>query len=123
MIWVKMVPKQRPSEATTVPAGIRLCGAGQRGRTIGESKLSVWLEQLKKQYPGIVFHLAQEKDAGDLAALAVQAGTGVHSVSVPGIVGRMGQQREDFSQCWSELVSAAGTLSANRDRPGPWEHF
>ena len=40
MVWVKMVPKQRPSEAMTVPAGIRLCGAGQRARTIGESRLS-----------------------------------------------------------------------------------
>ena len=72
------------------------------------------LEQLKKQYPGIVFHWAQEKDAGDLAALAVQAGTGVHLYLSREFVGRMGSSREDFSQCWSELVSAAGTLSAKQ---------
>ena len=69
------------------------------------------LEQLKKQYPGIVFHLAQEKDAGDLAA---QAGTGVHLYLSREFVGRMGSSREDFSQCWSELVSAAGTLLAKQ---------
>ena len=28
------------TEAMTVPAGIRLCGAGQRARMIGESRLS-----------------------------------------------------------------------------------
>mgnify|MGYP006978398164 CR=1 FL=1 len=28
--------------------------------------------------------------------------------------GRMGSSREDFSQCWSELVSAAGTLLAKQ---------
>ena len=72
------------------------------------------LEQLKKQYPGIVFHLAQEKDAGDLAALAVRAGTGVHLYLSREFVGRMGSSREDFSQCWSELVSAAGTLLAKQ---------
>ena len=72
------------------------------------------LEQLKKQYPGIVFHLAQEKDAGDLAALAVRAGTGVHLYLSREFVGRMGNSREDFSQCWSELVSAAGTLLAKQ---------
>ena len=72
------------------------------------------LEQLKKQYPGIVFHLAQEKDAGDLATLAVQAGTGVHLYLSREFVGRMGSSREDFSQCWSELVSAAGTLLAKQ---------
>ena len=72
------------------------------------------LEQLKKQYPDIVFHLAQEKDAGDLATLAVQAGTGVHLYLSREFVGRMGSSREDFSQCWSELVSAAGTLLAKQ---------
>lgn len=72
------------------------------------------LEQLKKQYPGIVFHLAQEKDAGDLATLAVRAGTGVHLYLSREFVGRMGSSREDFSQCWSELVSAAGTLLAKQ---------
>ncbi len=72
------------------------------------------LEQLKKQYPDIVFHLAQEKDAGDLAALAVRAGTGVHLYLSREFVERMGSSREDFSQCWSELVSAAGTLLAKQ---------
>ena len=36
------------------------------------------------------------------------------SVSVLEFVGRMGNSREDFSQCWSELVSAAGTLLAKQ---------
>ena len=33
-------PETTAVKAMTVPAGIRLCGAGQRARTIGESRLS-----------------------------------------------------------------------------------
>ncbi|MCD7992277.1 MAG: hypothetical protein LUK37_11095 [Clostridia bacterium] len=72
------------------------------------------LEQLKKQYPDIVFHLADGKDAEDLAGLAVRAGTGIHLYLSREFVERMGSSREEFGQCYSELVSVAGKLWANR---------
>ena len=113
MIWVKWSRNNgRQKQRQCLPGSgcVELDRGGGRLERAG----CPYAGTAEKQYPGIVFHLAQEKDAGDLAALAVQAGTGVHLYLSREFVGRMGSSREDFSQCWSELVSAAGTLSAKQ---------
>lgn len=72
------------------------------------------LEQLKKQYPGIELHLADGEEAKDLAALAVRAGTGMHLYLSREFVRCMGSSREEFGSCYSALLSAAGTLWAEK---------
>lgn len=79
-----------------------------------QEQAGLMLEQLKKQYPGITFHMAQGEDC-DLSGLAVKAGSGMHLYLTQAFMERMGSSREEAGRCLAALSAAAERLKAGQN--------